>query len=92
LGTSFLFGPRLNLQRFDYFVPFAEFSGRRSHAGAQMTGDSSQSAFALAAGGRCGRRPDQAPGLEVPRQIDYLMTNFSGLQRRRKTRGRTIFV
>ncbi len=75
--TSFLFGPRLNLRRFDYFVPFAEFLVGGSHAGAQMTGDSSQSAFALAAGG----------GVDIVltkhlawrfAQIDYLMTNFSG--------------
>src|SRR6266478_3453110 len=75
--TSFLFGPRLNLRRFDYFVPFAEFLVGGSHAGAQMTGDSSQTAFALAAGG----------GVDVVftkhlawrfAQIDYLMTNFSG--------------
>ena len=75
--TSWLFGPRLNLRRFDYFVPFAEFLVGGSHAGAQMTGDSSQRAFALAAGG----------GVDVVltkhlawrfAQIDYLMTNFSG--------------
>ncbi len=75
--STFLFGPRLNLRRFDYFVPFAEFLVGGSHAGAQITGTSSQSAFALAAGG----------GVDVVLtkhvawrfvQMDYLMTNFSG--------------
>src|SRR5216683_2797993 len=75
--TTWLFGPRLNLRRFDYFVPFAEFLVGGSHGGAQMTGVNSQSAFALAAGG----------GVDVVLtkhvawrfvQMDYLMTNFSG--------------
>jgi outer membrane protein OmpA-like peptidoglycan-associated protein len=75
--TTWLFGPRLNLRRFDYFVPFAEFLIGGAHAGAQITGDNNQSAFALAAGG----------GVDVVLtkhiawrfvQMDYLMTNFSG--------------
>src|ERR1700687_3433423 len=75
--NTWLFGPRLNLRRFDYFVPFAEFLVGGSHVDAQFTGDTSQSAFALAAGG----------GVDVVfskhvawrfAQIDYLMTNFSG--------------
>src|SRR5229473_968906 len=75
--TTWLFGPRLNLRRFDYFVPFAEFLVGGSHGGAQMTGVNSQSAFALAAGG----------GVDVVLtkhvawrfvQMDYLMTTFSG--------------
>jgi outer membrane protein OmpA-like peptidoglycan-associated protein len=74
---TFLFGPRLNLRRFDYFVPFAEFLIGGAHAGPQLTGDQSQSAFALAAGG----------GVDIVFskhvawrffQADYLMTNFSG--------------
>src|SRR5262245_26931115 len=75
--TSYLFGPRLNLRRFDHFVPFAEFLFGGMNAGAGITGDRSQNAFALAAGG----------GVDVVltknlawrfAQIDYLMTNFSG--------------
>jgi len=76
--NTWLFGPRLNLRRFDYFVPFAEFLVGGSHGDVQMTGNNSQNAFALAAGG----------GVDVVlskhiawrfAQIDYLMTNFSGV-------------
>jgi len=75
--TTYLLGPRLNLRKFDYFIPFAEFLLGGAHAGTQMTGDASQSAFALAAGG----------GVDIAltrnivwrfAEIDYLMTNFSG--------------
>lgn len=75
--TTYLFGPRLNLRRFDHFVPFAEFLLGGAHAGQQFTGDKGQSAFALAAGG----------GVDVVitkylawrfAQLDYVMTNFSG--------------
>jgi outer membrane protein OmpA-like peptidoglycan-associated protein len=75
--TTFLGGPRLNLRMFDRFVPFAEFLLGGAHAGSQMTGTSSQTAFALAAGG----------GVDIVlsrniawrfAEIDYLMTNFSG--------------
>ncbi|HXJ76468.1 MAG TPA: flagellar motor protein MotB, partial [Candidatus Dormibacteraeota bacterium] len=75
--TSYLFGPRLNLRRFDHFVPFAEFLFGGANGGGGFTGDRSQNAFALAAGG----------GVDVVltknvawrfAQIDYFMTNFSG--------------
>lgn len=75
--TTFLLGPRLNLRKFDYFVPFAEFLLGAAHSGPPMTGDGSQSTFAIAAGG----------GVDIVlskniawrfAQIDYLMTNFSG--------------
>src|SRR5580704_4057636 len=75
--ATFLVGPRLNLRKFDYFVPFAEFLVGGVHGGPQMTGDGNQSAFALAAGG----------GVDIAlskyivwrfAEIDYLMTNFSG--------------
>jgi outer membrane protein OmpA-like peptidoglycan-associated protein len=75
---SWLFGPRLNLRKFDYFVPFAEFLVGGSHGDNILTGTQSQNAFALAAGG----------GVDIVlskhiawrfAQIDYLMTNFSGL-------------
>jgi outer membrane protein OmpA-like peptidoglycan-associated protein len=75
--TTFLFGPRLNLRRFDHFVPFGEFLFGGANSGPELTGDKSQTTFALAAGG----------GVDVVitkniawrfAQIDYLMTNFSG--------------
>src|SRR6202011_6196086 len=76
--NTWLFGPRLNLRRFDYFVPFAEFLVGGSHADRQLTCNNSQNALALAADG----------GVDVVfskhvawrfAQIDYLMTNFSGV-------------
>jgi hypothetical protein len=76
--VTYLFGPRLNLRKFDHFVPFAEFLVGGSHSGVEVTGDNSdQSAFAMATGG----------GVDVVlfknlawrfAQIDYLMTNHSG--------------
>jgi len=74
---TYLFGPRVNYRHFDHFVPFAEILFGAAHGSEQVTGDSSQSAFALAAGG----------GVDVVLtkwiswrfiQADYLMTNFSG--------------
>ena len=74
---TYLFGPRLNWRRFDHFVPFAEVLFGAARGSQQVTGDSSQSAFALAAGG----------GVDVILtkylawrffQADYLLTNFSG--------------
>jgi outer membrane protein OmpA-like peptidoglycan-associated protein len=76
--TTYLFGPRLNLRKFDHFVPFGEFLLGGAHAGNQLTGDKNQSAFALAAGG----------GIDIVftrylawrfAQFDYVMTNFSGV-------------
>lgn len=74
--TTYLFGPRLNLRRFDYFVPFAEVLLGGASGGAVLIGQK-QNAFAMAAGG----------GVDVVltknlawrfAQIDYLMTTFSG--------------
>ena len=74
---TFLFGPRINFRHFDHFVPFIEVMFGAAHAGAQLTGDTSQSTFALAAGG----------GVDVVLtkylawrffEADYLMTNFTG--------------
>jgi outer membrane protein OmpA-like peptidoglycan-associated protein len=76
LFTSYLFGPRLNLRRFDYFVPFAEVLFGGARGGVPLIGEK-QGTFALAAGG----------GVDVVliknlawrfAQIDYFMTNFSG--------------
>jgi outer membrane protein OmpA-like peptidoglycan-associated protein len=75
--TSFLFGPRLNYRKFDYFVPFAEFLLGASHGSTELTGTASQNSFAVAAGG----------GIDVVLnknwawrfvQLDYLMTNHTG--------------
>jgi len=76
--TTYLFGPRLNLRRFDHFVPFGEFLLGGAHGGPQLIGGAhGQSAFSLAAGG----------GVDVVitkylawrfAQLDYVMTNFSG--------------
>jgi outer membrane protein OmpA-like peptidoglycan-associated protein len=74
---TYLFGPRLNLRRFDHFVPFGEVLFGAAHGSSQVTGDKSQGTFALAVGG----------GVDVVLtkylawrfvQADYLMTNFSG--------------
>jgi outer membrane protein OmpA-like peptidoglycan-associated protein len=74
---TYLFGPRLNLRRFDHFVPFVEALFGGAHGSSELTGTQSQSAFALAVGG----------GVDVVLtkyltwrfvQADYLMTNFSG--------------
>ena len=75
--TTYLVGPRLNLRKFDYFIPYAEFLLGGAHVGPPMTGAASQSALALAAGG----------GVDVALtknlvwrfvEMDYLMTNFTG--------------
>jgi hypothetical protein len=36
--TTFLFGPRLNLRRFDHFVPFAEFLFGGANGGQELVG------------------------------------------------------
>jgi len=74
---SYLFGPRLNLRKFDHFVPFAEFLAGGTHGGLELAGVDNQHAFAIAAGG----------GVDVVltkniawrfAQFDYLMTTHSG--------------
>jgi outer membrane protein OmpA-like peptidoglycan-associated protein len=75
--TTFLLGPRLNMRRFDYFVPFAEFLLGGAHVGPPMTGDASQTAFTLAAGGGVDVILSKNVAWRFA-QIDYLMTNFSG--------------
>ena len=50
--TSYLFGPRVNLRRFNRFIPFAEFLVGAASSSIEITGGSDQSAFALAAGRR----------------------------------------
>jgi len=75
--TTYLFGPRLNLRRFDHFVPFGEFLIGGANGSSVLVGGQSQTALALAAGG----------GVDIVltknlawrfAQFDYLMTTFSG--------------
>src|SRR5260370_8711352 len=73
---SYLFGPRLNLRKFEHFVPFGEFLVGGTRADFKLNGDSNQNSFAIATGG----------GVDVvlPRnlacpfaQLDYFMTTAS---------------
>jgi outer membrane protein OmpA-like peptidoglycan-associated protein len=75
--VSYLFGPRLNWRKFDYFVPFAHFLVGGSHGGFEMTGTGNQNSFALAAGGGVDMVLTKYLAWRVA-QLDYLMTNFSG--------------
>ena len=75
--VSYLFGPRLNWRKFDYFVPFAHFLLGGAHGGSEMTGTTNQSSFALAAGGGVDMVLKRYLAWRVA-QLDYLMTNFSG--------------
>jgi outer membrane protein OmpA-like peptidoglycan-associated protein len=72
-----LFGPRLNIRKFDHFVPFGEFLIGFAHAGGGVTGGGSQYTFSLAAGG----------GIDVVlwkhvawrvAELDYLLSDFTG--------------
>jgi outer membrane protein OmpA-like peptidoglycan-associated protein len=74
---SYLFGPRLNLRKYDHFVPFAEMLVGGVHGGPEVEGTQSQNNFALAPGG----------GLDIVltknlswrfAELNYFMTNFSG--------------
>src|SRR5258708_21392321 len=75
--TSYLFGPRLNWRKFDYFVPFAEFLVGGARADVELTGTGSQSAFAMAAGGGLGMVLTENLPWRVA-QLDYFPTPFSG--------------
>jgi outer membrane protein OmpA-like peptidoglycan-associated protein len=74
---SYLFGPRLNWRKFDYFVPFAEFLVGGARADVELTGTGSQSAFALATGGGVDMVLTKNFAWRVA-QLDYFMANFSG--------------
>ena len=74
---SYLFGPRLNLRKFEHFVPFVEFLVGGAHGGPEIEGTQSQSTFAIAPGG----------GVDIVltknlswrfAELNYFMTNFSG--------------
>jgi outer membrane protein OmpA-like peptidoglycan-associated protein/opacity protein-like surface antigen len=73
---TYLFGPRLNYRHFDRFVPFVEVLFGAAHAGTSLTGVSSQTAFAMAAGGGV----DIVLSKNVAWRLfeaDYLMSKFS---------------
>jgi len=75
--SSYLFGPRLNLRKFDHFVPFGEFLIGGVHGGSELVGGQSQNAFALAAGGGVDIVLTKNVAWRVA-QLDYLLTSFSG--------------
>src|SRR6266403_1348644 len=74
---AYLFGPRLNLRKFDHFVPFGEFLVGGAKSGIELVGVDSQNAFALAAGGGIDMVLTKHVAWRVA-QLDYLMTTFSG--------------
>src|SRR5467141_1541919 len=74
---AYLFGPRLNLRKFDHFVPFGEFLVGGAKSGIELAGVDSQNAFALAAGGGIDMVLTKHVACRVA-QLDYLMTTFSG--------------
>src|SRR5712671_7143341 len=74
---SYLFGPRLNLRKFDYVGPFGEFLVGGMRGNGQITGGAEQNAFAMAAGGGVDMVLTKNVAWRVA-QLDYLMTSFSG--------------
>jgi len=74
---TYLFGPRVNIRRFNYIVPFFEFLVGGAHSGAQLTGSQTQSAFTLAAGGGVDLVLTKSLTWRFM-EADYLMTNFNG--------------
>ncbi len=75
--TTIMVGPRVNFRKFDYFVPFLEVLVGAGHAGPEMTGNSSQTAFTMVAGGGV----DIALTRNIAwrfAEIDYLSTSFYG--------------
>ncbi len=75
--VTYLFGPRLNLRKFDHFVPFGEFLLGGASGGTELNGTTTTSAFALAAGGGVDMVLTKNIAWRVA-QLDYLMTSFSG--------------
>jgi len=74
---SYLFGPRLNLRRFNYFVPFAQFLVGGVRGNSQITGAGKQNAFAIAAGGGVDMVLTKNVAWRVA-QFEYFMTSLSG--------------
>ena len=76
---TYLFGPRLNLRRFDHFVPFAEILFGDAHGNANLTGDVAQGSFGMAAGGGVDVMLSKYVAWRFI-EADYFMTNYSGPQ------------
>jgi len=76
---TYLFGPRLNLRRFDHFVPFAEILFGDAHGNPNLTGDVAQGSFGMAAGGGVDVMLSKYVAWRFI-EADYLMTNYSGPQ------------
>ncbi len=74
---SYLFGPRLNLRKFDHFVPFGEFLAGAARGNRQIIGGPEQNAFAMAAGGGVDMVLTKNLAWRFA-QLDYLLTSFSG--------------
>jgi outer membrane protein OmpA-like peptidoglycan-associated protein len=74
---SYLFGPRLNLRKFDHFVPFAEILVGGVRGNGQITGSVVQNAFAVAPGGGVDMVLTKSVAWRVA-ELSYLMTSFSG--------------
>jgi outer membrane protein OmpA-like peptidoglycan-associated protein len=74
---SYLFGPRLNWRKFDYFVPFAEFLLGGARGSNTLIGTNPQNAFAVVAGGGVDMVLKKSLAWRVA-ELDYFMTNFSG--------------
>jgi outer membrane protein OmpA-like peptidoglycan-associated protein len=74
---SYLFGPRLNLRKFNYFVPFAQFLVGGVRGNSQITGAGKQNAFAIAAGGGVDMVLTKNVAWRVA-QFEYFMTSLSG--------------
>jgi outer membrane protein OmpA-like peptidoglycan-associated protein len=74
---SYMFGPRLNWRKFDYFVPFAEFLLGGSRGGTTLIGTGSQNSFSVATGGGVDMMLGKGFAWRVA-QLDYYMTNFTG--------------
>ncbi|HEY6270219.1 MAG TPA: OmpA family protein [Candidatus Acidoferrum sp.] len=74
---SYLFGPRLNLRKFDYFVPFGEVLIGGVRGNGQITGIADQNAFAVAPGGGIDLVLHKNIAWRVA-ELNYVMTTFSG--------------
>ena len=74
---SYLFGPRLNLRKFEHFVPFAEFLVGGAHGDQAIEGTQSQSTFAIAPGGGVDIVLNKYLAWRFA-ELNYFMTNFSG--------------
>ena len=75
--VSYLFGPRVNLRKFNRFVPFAEFLVGGTRGGVELAGVNGQNAFAIATGGGVDIVLTKHIAWRLA-QLDYLMTTHSG--------------